>query len=292
MKTSPLLVWLLVVGLAQAQNTQVLQWFENKKIITTRTGEEVSGPKRDSTTTTPDTRISESHSKSETLDEISIEKQAKGWKVELLAQKKLMTIESAGQKTIYDSDNIFERDQMANMIGAKHDPYMKKKLQLQYDSKGERINKSEGNKGLEDFWLGSSPMFQTSQIWQSRVVFTQLIGVPIQQGHSWRDTVRLKEDTYLLVYTIEKAADNQVFIRITGSNKAGVEASKNLRYGKVTDLGTVYSALLMVNTSNYLILKADVTITSEILFSMPIGSAIQQSISTYTLSNTLKDLKK
>lgn len=278
-----------------AQNRMLLEHFAGKKITTvfnstSTSGADESNPQKLRQGDVPVT-VNKSSSTNRMEREVSIVANGrKGWKVVLTAQKiEMAAVDSEGQKSIYNSGNIFERDPMANAIGKEFDPFINKPVRVEYSNEGDNISKEGMDKKFEKFWLGQTPIFYAQALWQSHVVFPQLADIKSEINFAWVDSSSTKDGGYTTSYTITDIKDDRVVVHFQGST---TPAKSSAKQEMVTQKGSRYEGDMTVDNNTFLILKASLITINEIAYNHNGSPVAIISKKDYDITNTVSDLSK
>ena len=280
------------------QNETLLKQFEGSRITTIVNSTSVSGTDESGNAQKViQGGIPTSFSKTSKSDsreyEVSIRANGrKGWRVNLTIPKIKVIVDSEGQKSVYDSDNIFERDPMANAMGNRFDPLVNKIFKIDYDVLGDVISKEEVNAVFKKFWMGRCPVFYTPELWQAKVFFSKLADVSISLNFSWKDSSSTEVQFYITQYTITNITDGKVTLSFEGSIKPLNPPNSSLPQGTITEKGDKYKGEMIVDRKTYLILKTSLTMVSELTYKYGSSSAPIITTSEYEITNTVSDLKK
>lgn len=288
----PLFVALATI--CSAQNAQLLKLYSNKKIVTVKEGQSFSGLKKGSQQGLGSIKMEvEAVTQNNKVEkEISIirDTKQKGWLVLLTANRLKISVESPSGKTVYDSDNVFERDPLAARFGSLYDEHIKKVVKINYNDQGEFSNKTIVNPSYSLFWKGRTPLFETKELWANGTVCTKLAELRIDKSTVWQDTLHepSTNELFLMNYRIESIDETKVQVKCNGKsiNKAQNEAKRTINKGSSID-GT-----MTVNTISFLIEKAEMNMTNEFETTLENNRITEQITSKYTVTNTLVDLKK
>jgi|GEM_PF-932057 hypothetical protein len=289
------LLYFLVTQKGFPQSKSLLELFEGREITTvinssgiTGVGDEHNQSKSGGILTT----VSKTTKQDRRVREVIVMANGRrGWKVTLEALKIEVLIDSDGRKSSYDSDNVFERDPMADAVSRRYDPLVRKPVRLEYTTQG-KISKGDVNKAFDEFWKGHIPIFFTPELWQSWVLFPELQKVNPAPNTSWKDHGSTAQISYAIEYTITTIENDRVTVHFKGTSTPLKGANSGSAPQAAGEKGDQYEGDLIVDKNNFLILAAHYTSISELAIGTRGGIVSVISKQEYSVENTLSDLSK
>lgn len=155
--------------------------------------------------------------------------------VEQAIKRVQLTIVSPLGRSVYDSENSFERDAVTSALGQRYDPYIDKPRTSSYRPGSPAATPPAPDASFESIWTTNVPALSTSNLLQGIV----LAGLPatLAQGSKWTDSVRtgatitvnqyqvLKKEGDLLQVSLASRLAGQQQGQASGATGAGVQVS-------------------------------------------------------------------
>ena len=113
-----------------------------------------------------------------------------------------MTLLSVLGKSVYDSDNTFERDQVTSALGQRYDPYINKSFKVVYRPKSNSTDQTARDPRFEGLWSINMPTLLKETALQG--ILLPELPKTLAVGSTWVDSVTSGGNTTVNRYTVLK----------------------------------------------------------------------------------------
>jgi hypothetical protein len=206
-----------------------------------------------------------------------------------------MTIVSPLGKSVYDSDNAFERDLVTSALSQHYDPYINKTQKSQYG--GTKAGPSKkGGSGAQDayfegLWMMNLPVLVKESAFQG--VLLQRIPRSAAAGTAWTDTVRTDKSVTVNKYQVLGREGELLRLKLLSSLLPGSAQNQAASSGNASAMSTTnamtFTGEVTVRQATGLIEDLRVTKQSSVTVSSSSGKSLQnESAATVELHNTVE----
>lgn len=151
--------------------------------------------------------------KSKTADELLLEQAIK--RVQL-------TIVSPLGRSVYDSENSFERDAVTAALGQRYDPYIAKPRTSRYPA-GTPLTSAAPDPSFESIWTTNVPMLSSKASLQG---FVLALPTDVAPGKKWQDSVRVGSSLTVNQYQVLKKEGDALQVSLVSRLLANSQASQ------------------------------------------------------------------
>ncbi|MFT4030999.1 MAG: hypothetical protein QM669_01125 [Siphonobacter sp.] len=240
---------------------QVLPAYANKKIVSIIKAEgstgasDTPGPLMSGAIPTSVVKTTSTANHSRT---ISIMPEASGYKIARTFTRIFYRSKDSQSTSEYDSENLFERDQLASAQGQQYDPLIKKKHITSYKP-GETTTVLDT---YDAIWIDDVPIL---------VPIAELVGIvmPIANqkvlapGYRWKDQFKLGNHRVSNEFKVVSVAKGVATVEINGQMDDEISPTSSFAYGNIVFIKTSYTGTLHFNMDNLLITSGTFLTTIE-----------------------------
>ncbi|MFD2784024.1 hypothetical protein [Hymenobacter rubripertinctus] len=209
--------------------------------------------------------------------------------LERIVQQVQMTVVSVLGKSVYDSENTFEQDQVAAALGQRYDPYVRKTFKSVYQPTTGTLSQQDTDPKFDNLWSQNVPNLISVPAFQG--FFLRLPPKSVSPGSSWKDSVVVGSTTWLNTYKVLSQQGEILVVRIENRGLTGAgSTSQTNRSGAVTATSTSdtsYEGEARVRQSSGFIEELDVMKKSNATV-LALGQNMRNSTtSRITVKNTV-----
>lgn len=283
----------MLVSNADSQTLDLLKNYENKKILSVVNIHTKTGPKseiKSSGKNTIEVTINKSEQEQNRQREVLFNANRSGTlKISLVIRKMLMTFQRPdSQKSIYNSDNTFERDQLANEIGRKYDAYVNKIVSTSIDRSGHVTSQDRVEKDFKYLWTNNIPIFSTGELWTSGIIFYNPSVRSYPTNHYWNDTTLVDSRKIYTKYIVKAKNSDEILIHFKSIAKPPQSESYKIGEANMSLKDEIYEGDLYIDISILLIKKASILKISEKEISIENSVGLIQAVTNYKIENTIR----
>lgn len=132
-----------------------------------------------------------------------------------------MTIESPLGKSVYDSDNAFERDQITSGLSQRYDPYINKVHKSDYTTTPAQPKQPTSDEGFESVWTLNLPTLIGVPSLQG--MFISRLPLSATVGAGWVDTIRSEKGTTVNKYQVLNAQGDLLKLKLASELLPGAQ---------------------------------------------------------------------
>jgi hypothetical protein len=203
-----------------------------------------------------------------------------------------MTIVSPLGKSVYDSDNAFERDLVTSALSQHYDPYINKTQKSQYG--GTKVAKKAGagqDAYFEGLWMMNLPVLVREPAFQG--VLLQRIPKSAAVGTAWIDTVRTDKSITVNKYQVLAREGEVLRLKLLSSLLPGSTQNQAASSGNTSASSTTtaltFAGEVSVRQATGLIEDLRATRQSSVTVNSSSGKSLQnESAATVELHNTVE----
>lgn len=312
-KTCFSLIWGVMLFFAHsnllAQSIDFLKAYEDKKIVSVIESKSETRQKDGSLQNNDPIPMTVVKAKGQTTLKktllIKPDKKNNKWIVSVTINTLRISNQTDARTTIYDSDNTFERDEVATIMASEYDPIIGKPLSVYYDKNGKISDTISFVKGIEKIRRYTLADFlgNNADIINNTVLFT--FPTTWRIGESWADSSKTNLSQVKNFFEVTSISGKSATVSFRGQlnilpqrsfkstlNTTPNEAKKQGRVeaSNLTETAT-HEGEMVVNIDTKLI--NTITIRKQNIREMTVmGSKIEtQSIVETTLTNTVQAIK-
>ncbi|MBT9395148.1 hypothetical protein KLP40_18415 [Hymenobacter sp. NST-14] len=210
--------------------------------------------------------------------------------LERIVQQVQMTVVSVLGKSVYDSDNTFEQDQVAAALGQRYDPYVRKTFKAVYQPATGAVSQKDTDPKFDNLWSQNIPNLVSVPAFQG--FFLRLPAKSASPGSTWKDSVEVGSTIWLTTYKVLSKQGETLTVQIINHRQVGAGSTPQTnRNGSVTATSngdTRYEGEARVRQDSGFIEELNLTKQANSTVSALGQNVINSTSSRITVKNTVE----